>query len=143
MNVNTSRLAGLLLLCVASTTLSAQTSREREREREIERRAERLSKNIEKTVEASIDGAMRAVEDALMYAGKHQQGYDSRQSATRIDTTFTFTADGTVDLTSFNGDITVTGWARNQARVRASTERGSLRWRFSSTRISVEADAYR
>lgn len=145
MNVNTSRLAGLLLLCVTSTALSAQTSREREREREreIERRAEQLSKNIEKTVEASIDGAMRAVEDALKYAGKQQQGYDSRQSATRIDTTFTFTADGTVDLTSFNGDIVVTGWTRNQARVKASTERGSLRWRFSSTRISIEADAYR
>ena len=146
MNTNTSRLVGLLLLCFTSTALSAQTSREREkeREREIERRAERLSRNIERTVEASIDGAMRALEDALVHVDKRQQqGYDSRQSATRIDTTFTFSADGTVDLTSFNGDITVTGWARNQARVRASTERGSLRWRFSSTRVSIEADAYR
>lgn len=131
-----------LLLCVATTALPAQKSREREREREIERRAERIGKTVEKTVEASIDGAMRAVEGALSQLDK-RQGYDSRQSGTRIDTTFAFTADGTVDLTSFNGDITVTGWARNQARVRASTERGSLRWRFTAARISVEADMYR
>jgi hypothetical protein len=81
----------------------------------MERRAERLSRNIERTVEASIEGAMRAVEGALGHLDR-QQGYDSRQSATRIDTTFAFSADGTVDLTSFNGDITVTGWNRKEAR---------------------------
>ena len=141
MNTNTSRLVALLL-SLATTALPAQSSREREREREIERRAERLSKNIERTVEASIDQAMRAVENALVYSDRHQ-GVNSRQGSTRLDTTFTFSPDGTVDLTSFNGDITVTGWNRNQARVRASTERGELRWRITSTRISVEADMYR
>jgi|RhiMethySRZTD1v2_1073278.scaffolds.fasta_scaffold19552_8 DUF4097 and DUF4098 domain-containing protein YvlB len=145
MNMNTSRLVALLL-SIAATALPAQSSREREREREreIERRAERLSRTIERTVEASIDNAIKNVEQAFLYTDKHQQqGYDSRQSATRIDTTFAFSADGTVDLTSFNGDITVTGWNRKEARVKASTERGTLRWRFSSTRISVEADIYR
>ena len=142
MNTYTSRLVALLLTVVA-TALPAQSSREREREREIERRAERLSRNIEKTVEASVEEAMRSVEYALGYAERRQQGNDSRQSGTRIDTTFTFAADGTVDLTSFNGDITVTSWNRNQARVRASTERGTLRWRITSARISVEADMYR
>jgi DUF4097 and DUF4098 domain-containing protein YvlB len=137
-----------LLLCAVTTALPAQSSRrEREREREIERRAEQLGKNIEKTVEktvaASIDGAMRAVEGALGQLDHRRQGSDSRQSGSRIDSTFTFAADGTVDLTSFSGDITVRGWTRNQARVRASTERGNLRWRFTSNRITVETDMYR
>jgi DUF4097 and DUF4098 domain-containing protein YvlB len=145
MNMNTSRFVALLL-CVAATALPAQSSREREREREAERRAERLSKNIERTVEASIEGAMRSVDKALNDAfGSRYQDHDSRgrQGGTKIDTTFAFSADGTVDLTSFNGDITVTGWKQNQARVRASTERGELRWRLISTRINVEADVYR
>lgn len=141
MHMKLGRLAAALL-CLASAALPAQSSRERDREREIERRADRLGKTIEKTVEASIDGAMRAVEDAFAHIDR-RQGDDSRQSGSRIDTTFAFTANGTVDLTSFNGDITVTGWNRNQARVRASTERGQLRWRITSSRISVEADMYR
>ena len=135
-----------LLLCAASV-LPAQSSRERERERQrerdIERRAEKIGKTVEKTVEASIEGAMRSVESALSGIDRHyEQGYDSHQGGARLDTTFAF-SDGTVDLTSFNGDIIVTGWDRNQARVRASTERGSLRWRLTRSRISVEADIYR
>ena len=133
-----------VLLAASATCLPAQSSREREREREreIERRAERLSRNIERTVEASVENAMRTVEYALDRVDK-RQGYDSRQGGTRIDTTFAFSADGTVDLTSFNGDITVTGWNRKEARVKAGADRGSLRWRFTSSRISVEADVYR
>src|SRR4030095_8280280 len=96
MNMNTSRLVALLL-CIAASALPAQSSREREREREMERRAERLSRTIERTVEASIDNAIKNVEQAFLYVDKHQQqGYDSRQSATRIDTTFAFSADGNV-----------------------------------------------
>lgn len=142
MNTKITSLVAVLLVASA-TLLPAQSSREREREREreIERRAERLARNIEKTVEASIDGAMRSVENALEY-GYRRQG-DSRQSTTRIDTTFAFSSDGTVDLTSFNGDIVVTGWNRKEARVKASADRGSLRFRFTSSRISVETDVYR
>ena len=128
-----------VLLAASATCLPAQSSRERERE--AERRAERLARNIEKTIEASIDGAMRSVENALEH-GYTRQG-DSRQSTTRIDTTFAFSSDGTVDLTSFNGDIIVTGWNRKEARVKASADRGSLRYRFSSSRLSVETDVYR
>jgi DUF4097 and DUF4098 domain-containing protein YvlB len=139
---------GALLLCVAAALpLSAQSSRNRERdkerEREIERRAERLAKTIEKTVEASIDGAMRSVEMALDGLDRHYQGYDSRQSAqARIDTTFAFTKDGVLDLTTFSGDIVVTGWARQEARIRGLTERGT-RWRFTSSRITIEAEGHR
>ena len=140
---------GALLLCVAAALpVSAQSSRnrerDREREREIERRAERLAKTIEKTVEASVDGAMRTVESVLAGLDRHSyQGYDSRQSApARIDTTFAFTKDGVLDLTTFGGDVVVTGWNRQEARVRGLTERGT-RWRFSPTRITIEAEGHR
>ena len=143
MNTKTSRLVAVLL-CLATTALPAQSSREREREREreIERRAERLSRNIERTVEASVEGAMRSIEYAFEHLDK-KQGAGGRQGATRIDTTVAFSADGTIDLTSFNGDIIVTGWNRKEARVKAGADRGSLRYRITSTRITVEADVYR
>ena len=147
-----SRIA-LLLLALSTTVLPAQSTRERRererereqeaKEREIERRAERLAKTIEKTVEASVDGAMRSVESALSGLDRHYQGYDSRQSSqSRIDTTFAFSKDGVLDLTTFSGDIIVTGWTRQEARVRALTERGT-RWRFTSTRMTIEAEGYR
>jgi hypothetical protein len=71
------------------------------------------------------------------------QNQDWQQGSSRIDTTFAFSRDGAVDLTTFYGDITVTGWNRNEARVRATSERGVLRGRFSRGRISLEADMSR
>ena len=141
-----------LLLCVA-TVLPAQSSRNREREKEqkerdIERRADRLAKTIEKTVEASVDGAMRSVENALAGLDRHYQGYDSRSrgsiqsSQERVDTTFAFSKDGVLDLSTFGGDVVVTGWTRQEARLKGLTERGT-RSRFSSSRITIEAEGYR
>ena len=156
MHRNISRIA-FLLLAFSTTALPAQSSRERRererereqearqqaKEREIERRAERLSRTIEKTVEASVDNAMRTVEHVFTNVQVHYQGFDSRQgSQARIDTTFAFTRDGVLDLTTFGGDVIVTGWARQEARVRGLTERGT-RWRVSSSRITIEAEGYR
>jgi DUF4097 and DUF4098 domain-containing protein YvlB len=157
--------ATVFLLCLVSTgaALPAQSrtkerekeAREREieqraeaREREIERRADRLARTIEKTVEASIEGAMRTVESALAGIDRHynyqgQQGSSSRQSAQeRVDTTFAFSRDGVLDLTTFGGDVVVTGTTRQEARIRGLTERGT-RWRVSSSRITIEAEGYR
>lgn len=147
-----------LLLCVA-TALPAQSARERERERErqeearereIERRADKLAKTIEKSVEksveASVDNALRTVEAVLSgidrrYQG--QQGYDSRQSFQgRIDSTFAFAKDGVLELTTFGGDVTVTGWNRQEARVRGAIERGT-RLRFGPTRVTIESESHR
>lgn len=147
---NISRIT-LLLLAVSTSALGAQSSRERRerereqeaKEREIERRAERLGRSIEKTVEASVDQAMRTVESALAGLDKRYSSHGSRQgSPSRIDTTFAFSKDGVLDLTTFSGDVIVTGWARQEARVRALTERGT-RWRFSSTRMTIEAESHR
>ena len=141
--------ASALLLCLASTaaTVPAQSrNKEKEkeaREREIERRAERLARTIERSVEASVDGAMRGVESALAGVERHYQGSGSRQTAQeRIDTTFAFSRDGVLDLTTFGGDVVVTGTTRQEARIRGVTERNT-RWRVSSSRITIEAESYR
>ena len=63
---------------------------------------------------------------------------DLQSQATRIDTTFAFSATGIVDLSSVYGDITVTGWDRREARVKASTDRGQLEYEFSSSRLTIE-----
>jgi DUF4097 and DUF4098 domain-containing protein YvlB len=139
-----------LFLCVAAA-LPAQSSsqkerdREREREareREAERRADRLEKQIEKTVEASVEGAMRSVDAALAGIDKrYYQGSGSRAQE-KIDTSFAFSRDGVLDLTTFGGDVVVTGSSRQEARIRGVTERGT-RLRVTSSRITIEADGYR
>jgi hypothetical protein len=142
------RLTALVLLTAtalpaqSSSTRERQRERERqEREREFERRAERLGKSLEKSVEATVEGAMRVVEDAL--AGLDSHSSAGRQAApARIDTTFAFSRDGVLDLTSYGADVTVTGWTRQEARVRGVTERGT-RFRFTSGRITIEAEGYR
>ena len=150
-----------LLLCLTALGLPAQTSRNKEkerearerelerrtetREREIERRAERLAESISRTVETSVENAMRNVENSLANVDKHYyqgSGSRSQQSQERIDTTFAFSKDGVLDLTTFGGDVVVTGSTRQGARVRGLTERGT-RWRVSSSRITIEAEAYR
>ncbi|HEX9563401.1 MAG TPA: DUF4097 family beta strand repeat-containing protein [Gemmatimonadaceae bacterium] len=128
----------VVILILTASVAPAQSSRERE----AERRAERLAKVIERTVEQSLDGALRAVEGAVGQLDRYQ-GWNGRQGVSRIDTTFAFSKDGTVDLTTFNGDITVTGWTRGDANVRAVSDRGSIRYRFSANRITVEAEGYR
>lgn len=170
--VRLSALVAVLVLSSGTTALG-QSSRQKEAEKRIEkdfeRRFERLGKTIEATVDqvvranigradiegivaTSVDGAMRALESSLIGLEAYQdydrrrgrdQDRDRDQAASRIDTTFAFSRDGTVDLTTFHGDITVRGWNRQQAQVKASTERGLLRRRFSSGRISLEADLSR
>jgi DUF4097 and DUF4098 domain-containing protein YvlB len=56
----------------------------------------------------------------------------------RIDTTFAFGRNGVVDLSSVYGNITVTGWDRAEARVRAWTDRGQLEYDLSSSRVTIE-----
>lgn len=59
----------------------------------------------------------------------------------RLDTTLAFSRDGFVELESMSGDITVTGWDRNEVRIRASSERGDLRLDATPSRIQVKSVA--
>jgi hypothetical protein len=63
---------------------------------------------------------------------------DRRNSDTHIDTTFAFDPSGEVTLSLPAGEIRVTGWARNQARVIAVTERGAISSSFSRNRLRLE-----
>ena len=65
--------------------------------------------------------------------------YDESESASgRIDTTFAFARGGVVDLSLVAGEIVVNGWDRTQARVTATSERGTPRLEVTSSRISLD-----
>lgn len=61
------------------------------------------------------------------------------QERSRIDTTFAFPATGTVSLELIAGDIRVTAWTRNEARVVAVSERGVIRALITSNTIELDA----
>lgn len=64
--------------------------------------------------------------------------YDSR-----IDTTFAFDKNGSVNLTTANGSIVVNGWSRNEIRVRAVSEDDNIRFSASSARVTLDVGGSR
>lgn len=118
-------------------------------ERSIERLAESIAASAERL-------AARVERNAALLAGRLEREFARRersgdwrwdderesregwQQATRLDTTITFGADGTIDLTALGGDILVTGWERNEARIQARAERGELEFDLSSSRIAID-----
>lgn len=65
-------------------------------------------------------------------------GYESR-----IDTTFAFDKNGSLSLSTTNGDIVVTGWSRNEIRVRATSENDNIRFTASSARVTLDVGGAR
>ena len=61
----------------------------------------------------------------------------------RIDTTVGFDRNGTVIVSSGNGDIIITSNTSNQLRVRASSEDGDVRFDFAPNRNTVEVSTAR
>lgn len=74
---------------------------------------------------------------------RNREREDFRNAQSRIDTTFAFNRTGVVDLTQISGDVIVTAWDREEARVRAYAERGSIRSSLSSSRLSLEVESVR
>jgi hypothetical protein len=60
------------------------------------------------------------------------------REVTRIDSTFAFDKGSWVDVSVASGEIVITGWARSEAQVHASTERGWLDAQLSSHRITLQ-----
>ena len=63
-----------------------------------------------------------------------------RQSVTprRIDTTFAFNKSGELSISVRGGEVRVTGWARNDARIVATSERGTITMEASPDRARLE-----
>lgn len=61
-------------------------------------------------------------------------GYSSR-----VDTTFRFDRNGSITIDARNGEIVVTGWARDEVHVRASSDDDNIRLDASSSRVLLEA----
>ena len=72
---------------------------------------------------------------------REREEFQDAQS--RIDTTFTFSRTGSVDLTQISGDVVVNAWDRGEARVRAYAERGRIRSGLSSSRLSLDIESVR
>jgi DUF4097 and DUF4098 domain-containing protein YvlB len=68
-------------------------------------------------------------------AAHGQRGRD--EYASRIDTTIAFSRNGTVELQAGAGEIIVSGWSRDEVRVRATSERSALRFDASPSRLSL------
>ena len=74
---------------------------------------------------------------------REREREESQDAQSRIDTTFAFNRNGSVDLTEISGDVIVNAWDRNEARVRAYAERGRIRSTMSSSRLSLEVEPVR
>ncbi|MEJ7812248.1 MAG: DUF4097 family beta strand repeat-containing protein [Gemmatimonadaceae bacterium] len=59
--------------------------------------------------------------------------------ATRLDTTVALDRDGLVELAITSGSIIVTGWDRGEVRVRAFSERGTIDFAATSSRVALDA----
>jgi len=66
------------------------------------------------------------------------QGSRSSEHESRIDTTIAFDRRGTVALSVGGGQIVVTGWDRPQVRVRARSERSTIRMDATSGRLTLD-----
>ncbi|MGQ0537664.1 MAG: DUF4097 family beta strand repeat-containing protein [Gemmatimonadaceae bacterium] len=123
-----------LLTLLLAAPLAAQST-----ERRIERAVERVAEQAARIAERVSEQVMKQVEQWEAHAHPRQD----QDLVARLDTTINFSPNGTIDLSTVSGDISVTGWSRNEAKIRAYSERGRLRFALSSSRISIEAESRR
>lgn len=92
-------------------------------------------------------GAALVAAAAIPAAAQRTYGRDrddaDRSSHDGLDTTVTFAKGGLVSLSLPAGDIVVTGWAKDQVHVRATTEGDNVRFNATASRITVELDGWR
>jgi DUF4097 and DUF4098 domain-containing protein YvlB len=127
-----------------STSAEDRTEQERERQqeerdRERERQQELRDQERERQQEVRERERERAQERAEREREKMEERRErERESASALDTTVTFDARGTVNISCPGGDVKVTGTDRNQIVVHARTERGPIR--FTSTGSSARIE---
>jgi len=137
----------LAALALAAPTPGRAQSTDREREQErIERERERERDRREREREQAEERAERAREQAEARAERDREREEARRErelAGALDTTVTFDARGTVNVSCPGGDVIVTGTARNQIVVKARTERGAIRFASSGGNATLEPAASR
>ncbi len=111
-------------------------------ERRIERTVERIAESAARTAERIAEQVARQFED-WDHRSQDRDRRQDQEGVSRIDTTLAFSPNGTIDLSTISGDIIVTGWSRNEARIKAFSERGRLRFSASSSRIMIETESRR
>lgn len=55
----------------------------------------------------------------------------------RIDTTFAFDKNGSIDVSAGSGDIAITGWSRDQIHIHATSENSNIRLSASSSQMTL------
>jgi len=80
---------------------------------------------------------------AAVPAAAQQTRYDSEDYQSRVDTTFAFDKRGTISLNIGGGEIIVRAWDNASVRVRARSERSSIRMDASPTRLSLDLSRVR
>lgn len=145
------------LLALALAAALPASARAQSTERSIERMAEsiaaaaeRMAARVEKHATLMADRLEREFERKRKSdpnwnwddedRGRSRRDGEQQQVRSRIDTTFAFSAEGTVDLSNLSGDIIVTGWSRREAQIKATSERGQLELDVSSSRITLEEE---
>ncbi len=94
-------------------------------------------------MKALILYALATVGVATVLPAQSNRRDRDEQEGSRIDTTLTLAANGTVDLSLLAGEIVVTGGSGRQVRIVAESERGQLRLEQSSNRISLRTERNR
>lgn len=90
---------------------------------------------------SAVVGALTWAHDASAQQSRRrasESGYSSR-----IDTTFAFDKSGSVNVMATNGDIIITGWARNEVRVHAVSDDDNIRFDATSTRVMLDVSGSR
>ena len=81
-----------------------------------------------------------AVAMLMVLAPGAKGGAQDYERRTRIDTTVRLDRGGAVDLSLISGKIRVTGWDRQDVKVSATIDRGTLRFDANSSRVTLSVD---
>jgi len=98
-----------------------------------------MSRPVRSSVRPVIVLALLAVASTEAAAQRRRVSDDR----SRIDTTFSFDRNGTVNISASNGSITVVGWSRDQVMVRTSAGSENIRIDDSSNRKTLNINARR
>ncbi len=133
-------LIGLALVPYAAGAQSTERSIERWAA-SIAAAAERIAAKVERKANEVAARVEREFDEKRARERRRHGDWDDAPGEgqlARIDTTFAFSNTGVVELGVLSRDVVVLGWDRNEARVRAETERGRFDFEASNSRLTLE-----